>query len=95
MDEHLLLHDLFMPDMYKDEYLKKNQIPNMTACISGYYLSSYLEFSIYPGNTRKNLDNERGNNQQSMLKVVNTGNGPTCSSKPFSKPNFITIGSLN
>jgi hypothetical protein len=66
----------------------------MTACISGYYLSSYLEFLIYPGNTGKNLDNE-GEIINSLLKVVNTGNGPTCSSKPFSKLIFITIGSLN
>jgi hypothetical protein len=58
MDEHRLLHDCFMPDMYNDEYLKKNQIRNMTACISGYYPSSYLEFLIYPSNTGKNLDNE-------------------------------------
>jgi len=58
MDEHWLLHDCFTPDMYKDEYLKKNQIPNRTACISRYYPSSYLEFLIYPGNTGKNLDNE-------------------------------------
>jgi hypothetical protein len=25
MDEHRLLHDCFMPDMYKDEYLKKTK----------------------------------------------------------------------
>jgi hypothetical protein len=25
MDEHRLLHDYFMLDMYKDEYLKKNK----------------------------------------------------------------------
>jgi hypothetical protein len=25
MDEHQLLHDHFMPDMYKDEYLKKTK----------------------------------------------------------------------
>jgi hypothetical protein len=51
MDEHRLLHDCFMPDMYKDEYLEKNQISNTTTCISGYYPGSYSEFSIYPGNT--------------------------------------------
>jgi hypothetical protein len=51
MDEHRLLYDHFMPDMYKDEYLKKTNILDMTTCISGYYLGSYPEFSIYPGNT--------------------------------------------
>jgi len=25
MDEHRLLHDHFMPDMYKDEYLKRTK----------------------------------------------------------------------
>jgi hypothetical protein len=50
MDEHWLLHDYFMPDMYKDEYLEKN-IPNMTIWISKYYPGSYPEFSIYLGNT--------------------------------------------
>jgi hypothetical protein len=25
MDEHQLLHDCFMPDMYKDEYLKNTK----------------------------------------------------------------------
>ncbi len=25
MDEHRLLHDCFMPDMYKDEYLKNTK----------------------------------------------------------------------
>jgi hypothetical protein len=72
MDENRLLHDRFMPDMYKDEYLRKNQIPNMIACISGYYPSSYLEFSIYPGNTGKNLDNEGGKNLDNEGEIINS-----------------------
>ncbi len=49
MDEHQLLHDRFMLDIYKDEYLKK-QIMCMTICICGYYPGSYLDFfGIYPG----------------------------------------------
>ncbi len=48
MDEHRLLHDYFMLDMYKDEYVKKKQILNTSTCRSGYYPGSYL---IYPGNT--------------------------------------------
>jgi hypothetical protein len=54
MDEHRLLHNCFMPDMYKDEYLKKNQILDMTTCISEYYLGLYPQFSIYSDNTGKN-----------------------------------------
>jgi hypothetical protein len=50
MNEHQLLHDSFMPDMYKDEYLEFF-FSNMTTCISGYYLGSYPEFFIYLGTT--------------------------------------------
>ncbi len=33
LDEHQFFHDHFMMNMYNDEYLKKNQILDMTICI--------------------------------------------------------------
>jgi hypothetical protein len=34
---------------------EKNQIPNMTTCISSYYLGSFSKKIIYPGNIGLNL----------------------------------------
>ncbi len=47
MDEHQLLHDCFMPDKEKDEYLKKTKFQIQLHAYPG----SYLKFSIYPSNT--------------------------------------------
>jgi hypothetical protein len=44
MHEHWLLHEHIMPDTYKDGFVLKNQILDMTTCISEYYLGSYQDF---------------------------------------------------
>jgi len=55
MDEHRLLHDRFMLGMYKDEYLKNNQILNTMTSIFGYHPNSYPKFLIYLSNIGLNF----------------------------------------
>jgi hypothetical protein len=52
MDEHRLLHDRFMPNMCKDEYLKKTN--SRYGYMHIWVLSGFISrISIHPGNTGK------------------------------------------